>query len=58
MSETSMAEFRLSSQGSQWVLLGTYSFAGGGHIVEIHNGQSTPGSYVIADAVKFVRIGP
>ena len=46
-----------TKNGGQWNLLGTYDFAGGSHIVEIHNGQSTPGKFVCADAVKFARAG-
>ena len=44
--------------GGQWVSLGTYTFAEGSHVVQLHNGQSTPGDYVVADAVKFVQTTP
>lgn len=42
----------------QWNLLGTYDFSAGGHVVEIHNGQTqaeTTEKYITADAVRFVK---
>jgi len=41
--------------GGQWVFLGVFNFVAGQHRVEIHNGQSEPGKFVCADAVRFVR---
>lgn len=40
--------------GGRWVSLGTYNFQAGNHRVQIHNGASSPGKYVVADAVKFI----
>ncbi len=47
-----------TKNGGQWNLLGTYDFDASSHVVEIHNGQSTPGKFVCADAVRFVRVPP
>ena len=41
--------------GGQWNSLGTYTFNAGSHVVQIHNGGSKPGTYVVADAVRFVK---
>ena len=46
-----------TQNGGRWNLLGSYDFATGTHAVEIHNGLSTPGSFVCADAVRFTRTG-
>ena len=42
--------------GGQWVSLGVYTFLAGAHRVEVHDGQVAPGSYVVADAVRFVAV--
>jgi hypothetical protein len=44
--------------GGQWNSLGVYTFSASLHIVQIHNGAAQPGSYVVADAVKFVQTAP
>jgi len=46
-----------NSSGGQWNSLGAYTFDAGSHVVQIHNGASAPGSYIIADAVRFVGTG-
>jgi len=43
--------------GGQWNSLGVFTFEAGSHIVQIHNGQSAPGDYIVADAVKFDLLG-
>jgi len=44
--------------GGQWNSLGTYTFDAGSHVVQIHNGEAGPGTYVVADAVRFVQVSP
>jgi len=43
--------------GSQWHVLGTYSFPASGGSVELSNESATAGKAAIADAVRFVRTG-
>jgi hypothetical protein len=47
-----------NTNGGQWVSLGTYDIAAGAHRVEVHNGQAAPGTYIVADAVRFVPSTP
>jgi len=44
--------------GGQWNSLGVYTFDAASHVVQIHNGAPTPGSYIIADAVRFLSASP
>jgi len=56
---TELGEVRVNQKvnGGQWNLLGTYTFDAGGHVVEIHNGDTaSTGDYVCGDAVRFVRV--
>ena len=43
--------------GGRWNRIGAFRFNGGSHVVEIHNGLSKPGSFVCADAVRFMPAG-
>ena len=56
---TTTVRVNQSVNGGQWNLLGRFNFKAGQHRVQIHNGQSAPGTYVAADAVRFIqRTGP
>jgi hypothetical protein len=46
-----------TERGGQWNLLGTFTFVGGSHVVDVQNSSSQPGASVCADAVKFVPAG-
>ncbi len=46
-----------TTNGSQWVVLGSYSFPTSGGSVVVSNLSSVAGKAVIADAVRFVRTG-
>jgi uncharacterized lipoprotein YddW (UPF0748 family) len=46
-----------TTNGSQWFVLGSYTFPATGGSVVVSNISSTPGNAVMADAVRFVRSG-
>ena len=43
-------------RSGQSVSLAIWEFAAGPHRVQIHNGESAPGDWVVADAASFVRV--
>ena len=57
---TELATVRVdqTKNGGTFNLLGTFGFGAGGHVVELHNGASYPSAYVVADAVRFEKVGP
>ena len=51
------ARVNQSERGGQWNLLGTFDFEAGSHVVDVQNGDSKPGAFECADAVRFVTAG-